>query len=740
MSSDTDSHQRAVRSPGRSAMVHGIADAVVIKDGAIFFLCEQSGRIPVSGHHGLGLYYHDTRYLSGYELVIAGERFNSLVASSACGYKAVIELTNPELTESDGVCAAKDTVGVKLTRLIDEGQLALHDLYEFENYGTEAVELPLSFQFAADFADIFEVRNLAPRPPGKAHPPAWKDGRLTFAYVGKDRIARRTTVSLTPTPGECTNSGATTTMKLEPEETCELRVSMTVHESRDKNAAPTAPRRPPDIGGIEHKLADQAQQFLDDRTQVTSDDARLERTVRRSLRDLRTLRSELDGAQYFAAGVPWYVTLFGRDSIIACLQTLAFDATPAEHTLRLLAQYQGTKVDDWRNEQPGKIMHELRVGELANLHKIPQTPYYGSIDSTPLFLILVARHACWTGSDALFHELRDNVERALAWIADYGDPAHDGYTAYNSTSSHGLANQGWKDSGDAIVNADGSLGRPPIALVEVQGYVYAAKVEIAALYRRSGDTARAEQLEREAADLRARVNRDFWMDDEGTYAMALQQGGEQVRVVSSNAGQALWGAIADDDKARKTADRLLRDDMFAGWGVRTLSGETRRYNPVGYHLGTVWPHDNSLIAAGFRRYALDDEAHRIFSGIIDAATYFDDHRLPEVFAGFARGDYDRPVRYPVACHPQAWASGAVPYLLQACLGLEADGFEQRLKVVDPTLPRSCTHLEVRNIRVGKGAADLRFERAGENVRMHVLRAEGALRVTRERRRPTEPAG
>ncbi|HEY7802595.1 MAG TPA: glycogen debranching N-terminal domain-containing protein [Dehalococcoidia bacterium] len=714
-------------------MVHSIADAVVIKDEAIFFLCEQGGRIPVSGDHGLGLYYHDTRYLSGYELVLAGKVFNSLVASSAFGYKAVIELTNPELTEKDGVCAAKDTVGVKLTRLIDDEQLSLHDLYEFENYGTEAVELPLSFRFAADFADIFEVRSLAPQPPGKAQPPAWKDGSLRFAYLGKDGIARRTTVSMNPSPDECVHAGAKTTIKLEPEQTCELRVSMTVQESHDKNLTPSAQRKPADIDAIEKKLGHEAQQFLDDRTQVTSDDARLARTVQRSLRDLRTLRSELDGEQYFAAGVPWYVTLFGRDSIIACLQTLAFDATPAEHTLRLLAQYQGTKVDDWRDEQPGKIMHELRVGELAHLNEIPQTPYYGSIDSTPLFLILVARHACWTGSDALFHELRDNVERALRWIADYGDPAHDGYTAYESTSSHGLANQGWKDSGDAIVNADGSLGRPPIALVEVQGYVYSAKIEIAALYRRSGDTERAEQLEREAADLRARVNRDFWMDDEGTFALALQKGGEQVRVVSSNAGQALWGAIADDDKARQTAKRLLRDDMFAGWGIRTLSSDTRRYNPVGYHLGTVWPHDNSLIAAGFRRYALDDEAQRIFSGIIDAATYFDEHRLPEVFAGFARGDYDRPVHYPVACHPQAWAAGAVPYLLHACLGLEADGFEQRLKVVDPTLPKSCTELELHNVRVGKGSADLRFERAGDDVRMHVLRADGGLRVTRERR-------
>lgn len=726
-------HRPKTKARGQTALAQSIASAVVMKDEEISFLCKDDGSVPAHGVHGLGLYYHDTRYLSAYEVSLGETRFSSLAANSRAGYRAVIELTNPELKPRGGPQIKKETIGVKLTRVIDHELLALHDLYLFENYGTEAVSLPLSFTFASDFADIFEVRNGTPEPPGQAEPPAWANGTLSFLYRGKDGVQRSIAIAVTPPLQERAADGGSLPVQVDAGATREIRVSIAVHESRDERTARAAHRSKPDLEEIERRLARDAQQFIDERAQVTSDDRRLARTIERSLGDLRMLRTDLDGQRYFAAGVPWYVTLFGRDSIIACLQTLAFDAAPAEHTLRLLAKFQGTKVDDWRDEQPGKIMHELRVGELANLNEIPQTPYYGTIDATPLFLILLARHARWTGSTSLFEELRENAERALRWIADYGDPTGDGYTAYESKSQHGLANHGWKDSGDAIVNADGSLARPPIALIEVQGYVYAAKLEIAALFRRRGDDARAKQLEREAAALRARVNRDFWMDDEGTFALALQQGGEQARVVTSNAGQALWGGIADDEKAARVCERLLRDDMFSGWGVRTLSQHARRYNPIGYHIGTVWPHDNSLIGSGFRRYGQDDAAHRVFAGILDASAYFNEHRLPEVFSGFTRADYERPVNYPVACHPQAWASGAVPYLLTSCLGLDADGFEGRLRVVDPMLPDSCTHLELHNLRVGGGTADLRFERAGDAIHTRVVRADGGLRVTCEER-------
>lgn len=453
----------------------------------------------------------------------------------------------------------------------------------------------------------------------------------------------------------------------------------------------------------------------------------LNRVLQRSLADLYVLRSRLNERNFFAAGVPWYVTLFGRDSLLAGFQTLAYEPEVAERMLRLLAEYQGTKVDEWRDEAPGKIMHELRVGEMAHLNEIPQTPYYGTVDATPLFLILLARHADWTGSLDLFHDLLGNVERALNWMAHYGDEG-TGYLTYESKSKKGLGNQGWKDSGDSIMNADGSLAKPPIALAEVQGYAYLAKTGIADLYHRAGQADRADQLRKEADDLRQRFNRDFWLKDLGIYALALQAGGKPCAVVASNAGQVLWSGIADPDKASKTKDHLMAEDMFSGWGIRTLSSKARRYNPVGYQLGAVWPHDNSLILAGFRNYGFDEEARRICAGLVEAATNFRGYRLPEVFCGFSQEQFAVPVRYPVACHPQAWAAGAVPFILTTLLGLTADGFGGKLHIVRPLLPDLANWVEVEGLRVGGGRAHLRFERAGDKVEVKVLEVEGKLEV------------
>ncbi|MBX6341323.1 MAG: amylo-alpha-1,6-glucosidase, partial [Thermomicrobiaceae bacterium] len=458
----------------------------------------------------------------------------------------------------------------------------------------------------------------------------------------------------------------------------------------------------------------------------------LNRIIDRSLRDLRMLRSTIHGHAYFAAGLPWFGTLFGRDSLITALQTLAFNPGIAAQTLRVLARYQGEKVDPWRDEEPGKILHEFRVGELANLNEVPYTPYYGSIDATPLFLILMARYLAWTADLQLFSDLRENVERALQWMARYGDSDGDGYLDYKSRSEKGLVNQGWKDSGDAIVNSDGSLAEPPIALVEVQGYAYLAKQALADLFARVGDQDRANQLRHEAEDLRERFNRDFWMADKGFYALALQKGGRKADVVASNPGQALWTGIADHDKAVTTARRLVADDVYSGWGVRTLSARERRFNPLGYHLGTVWPHDNSIIAAGFRRYGLRDETMKVFNGITQAAMYFEHNRLPEVFAGYDREDYGVPVHYPVACHPQAWAAGAVPFLLTTLLGLRPEAFDKRLRIYHPLLPEYVHFLRLKNLRVGDARADLSFERAPSGgIAVNVLSVSGELDVVVE---------
>jgi glycogen debranching enzyme len=375
-------------------------------------------------------------------------------------------------------------------------------------------------------------------------------------------------------------------------------------------------------------------------------------------------------------------------------------------------------------------MHELRMSEMARLNEIPQTPYYGTVDATPLFLILLARHASWTGRLDLFKDLEPNAKAALAWIDGAIAAGGTGYLTYATRSGSGLANQGWKDSGDSVMNQDGSLATPPIALVEVQGYVYMAKQTTGDLYRRAGDAETADRLAREAEDLRVRFEQDFWLDELGTYALALQAGNRPAAVVSSNPGQVLWTGIAAPDRAQKTADRLMQDDMFSGWGIRTLSSNEQRFNPIGYHDGTVWPHDNAIAVAGLRRHGCTDHVARILAGMIDAGTHFEQGRLPEVFAGFSRQEFSIPVHYPVACHPQAWAAGAVPFMLESALGLQPDAFNRSLHISHPVLPESVSKLTLERLRVGDASVDLMFERnAGGDITVRHDGKAGQLDVT-----------
>jgi glycogen debranching enzyme len=720
--------KQRVLTQGMPSITESIADAVVAKNGNIFFLTRPDGITPRGGSHGLGLYYHDCRFLKSYELKLAGAMPTGLASSVTHGFIAVFELTNPDIKMADGDYLRKEGIGIRWERLLDEDKTALSETLTFENFEPKTVEFPITLSFDARFEDVFAVRGTLQETPGNRHEPRWEDGALSFVYDGADGIRRSLSIHFSPAPAQTEGETAHFTVKLQPQGRQQIMVSLVVAESRDLRAEPQSHYRP-NHGRMINELQRSSDQWMESVTEFRSDSRLLNLLMDRSLRDLNMLRSALGNEEYFAAGVPWFVALFGRDSLITALQTLAYDPGIAARTLRLLAKYQAQKADQWRDAQPGKIMHELRDGELAHIGEIPQTPYYGTVDATPLFLILLAIHSAWTGDLALFKELRGNVEAALEWIAKYGDSDGDGYVEYASATEHGLVNQGWKDSGDAMVNADGSLAGPPIALVEVQGYVYLAKILMADLYQRGGERQRADDLRKEAADLRERFNRDFWMEEKGVYAMALQADNKQVAVVSSNPGQALWTGIAEPDKARRTMERLMADDMFSGWGVRTLSGKEKRYNPVGYHLGTVWPHDNSIIAAGMRRYGFDDAAQRIFTGIIEAATHFEHHRLPEVFSGFGREEFEAPVRYPVANHPQAWASGAVPFLIQTVLGLEPNAFEGKLRVAQPMLPEFADWIEVRRLKVGDAVADLRFERAAKGgVAVRILRVDGRLAV------------
>lgn len=739
---DTEERERKQRilTHGTPSITSSIADAMVIKDENIFFLTCPDGGVPLSDGHGFGLYYHDCRYLRGYELSVSDASATVLASTAARGDTAIFQLANPDIRMNDGCLIPKESIGIKWTRTLDGSVPELHDVLTFENFGLSDAAFPISLGFAAHFEDVFAVRGLFAEKLGDVRDPEWRDGALRLAYDGRDGRERSATISFSPepVPGSGRGTSAHFEVRVRSRESATISVVIRLADV-PKDGEQQSPgalgkpaseqlrrnhqhRRPSADAGEENARG----------TTVKSDSLLLNTIVDRSLGDLRMLRSSIDEQDFFAAGVPWFATLFGRDSIVTALQTLAYEPGIARHTARLLAHYQGDRVDNWRDEQPGKILHSLRVGEMARLGEIPHTPYYGSVDATPLFLILIGRYSAWTGDLTLFEELREQIELALHWMSTDADPNGDGYIEYASTSERGLINQGWKDSGDAIVDSDGHLADPPIALVEVQGYAYQARTLMAGLYERSGDAARAAQLRSEAATLRENFNRDFWMEQQNFYALALEAGEAQLGVISSNPGHALWSGIADDDKARAVAERLMQPDMYNGWGIRTLSQRERRYNPVGYHLGTVWPHDNSMIAVGLRRYGFDTEAHRILSGLVQAAMHFNGYRLPELFAGFAREEYDYPVRYPVACHPQAWAAGSIPYLIEALLGLSPDAFDKRLRIVRPILPDFVSHMELRDLAVGAARVSLRFERTPENTTaVTVLDTEGELDIVVE---------
>jgi len=463
---------------------------------------------------------------------------------------------------------------------------------------------------------------------------------------------------------------------------------------------------------------------------IETTDVLAQRALGRASADLRLLLNSGpgEGERYVAAGVPWFSCLFGRDSLINSMQMLCIRPQIARSTLSILARLQATEVDDWRDAQPGKILHELREGELARANEIPHSPYYGTVDATPLWLMLLSEYERWTGDAELIDRLWPNAIAALEWMDKYGDLDGDGLIEYERHSRRGLANQGWKDSGDAIRNRDGSLADGPIALVEVQGYAYAARRGIARLARLRGDAETALKQEEAAERLRQRFEESFWMDDPGIYAMALDGAKQRVTGIASNAGHALWSGIASPERAESTARVLTDRGMWSGWGIRTLSSDTIGYNPIGYHLGTVWPHDNAICAAGFSRYGLIEEARLVAGTLIEATNHFREARLPELYCGFARDKSPLPVPYPVACSPQAWAAGSLFHLVSATLGMQPNAREQVLELVRPSLPANLTSLRMRNLRVGEALVDLEFGAEKGSISVEVLHRTGDVDV------------
>jgi glycogen debranching enzyme len=712
---------------GVVAVVHARTERLwSTKEGEMFLCADAEGNLDAEKVTGSGLYWRDTRYLSDFVLDVDGNAPLLLSTSADRAFASHVDLTNQDLVDDDGtVTAVQGTVNIRRTRVIDG---RLYERIRVRNYNAAAVEFTLNLTFGTDFADIFEVRGLRRATRGKLAQPKADRSSIAFAYAGLDGVFRETRISfeLEPTEIEVRDTQVVAAWRLRLEPTQTEMIALVV-EPRAANSRP--PDKPFDVAM--HELRRSYESWERACTRVWTDNQLYNSLLARGLRDLRALLTPTRHGNLPAAGIPWFVAPFGRDSLLTCHQTLLLNPDLTRTTLEVLAAFQADEVDEWRDAQPGKILHELRQGELAGANEIPHTPYYGSIDSTPLWLLLLGTYYRWTGDLGFCRRLLPNVERALEWVETYGDPDGDGLVEYQRTSPRGLANQGWKDSHDSVVHVDGKLAEGPIALAEVQGYVHLAKLRLADVFAALGDGDRATALRAQAAGLRAAFNERFWVESEQYFAMALDGDKRPVATITSNPAHGLYCGVVDPDKAAPLARRLLAPDMFSGWGVRTLSKSAVAYNPMSYHNGSIWPHDNAIIGAGLKRYGFAKATNRLATAMFEMAVTVDDMRLPELFCGFTRRSPNRPVAYPVACSPQAWAAGAPFLLLQAMLGISADAPANVLNVGKPQLPGWLNTVELHDLRVGRSTISIVFQRHGETTGFSLLDKDGDVRVLME---------
>lgn len=695
----------------RTAEAIGEGVVLVLKHDDTFGVYDRAGEIRSTGGAQGGLFHDGTRFLSAMTLEVNGAPLRLL--SSAVeerGMVLVVDLTNAELAEVDGVGIAADTLHVRREMFLHKG--SQQERIRVRNYGRRGCEIALSVFFQADFADIFEVRGMSRERRGNVLPVEIGSTGVVLSYRGLDDLTRYTTVRCSPAPGRVEADRVVFTAALEPQQEAVMEVAVSCGYGEVVEAEGFE-------GGLAARRA--AAAVVDQRSaSVTSTHPLFSSWIEQATTDLRMLVTDTAEGRYPYAGTPWYSTAFGRDGVITAWQVLWVEPEIAAGVLRFLAARQARGVDPEREAEPGKMLHETRSGEMAALGEIPFGLYYGSVDVTALFVMLAGEYFQHTGDRGLVEELWPQVEAALGWIDTYGDVDGDGFVEYARRGAEGLVNQGWKDSVDSVFHADGSEADGPIALCEVQAYVYAAKQAAAGLARAMGHTARADGLEHEAREQRARFNEVFWLDELATYALALDGEKRPCRVRSSNAGHCLFAGIADDARAARLAATLLSDEMFSGFGVRTIAEGEARYNPLSYHNGSVWPHDSAMIAAGLARYGFKDEALRIMSGLFAAGTFMERQRMPELFCGFSKRAGAGPTLYPVACAPQAWAAGSVFMVLGACLGLRVNGVEGSVEVDEAVLPEGIEGLEIANLRAGERVVDVRFRREDGGVEVVVM--------------------
>ncbi|MEH2123513.1 amylo-alpha-1,6-glucosidase [Nostoc sp.] len=721
---------------------------LTVKDDDLFFVTDTIGNISGcslnDGNPSMGLFCCDTRFLNRLELQIEGRSPVLLSSTAEKGFSLSVLCTTPRIDDR----LKAETIGIRREIVLNG---ALFEEIEVSNYSTTTVNFELSISFDADFVDLFEVRGYDREKRGRLlrlveptteegtfshvdgvapvpkEPSASREESLTLAYQGLDGSVMESRILFQHRqPDSFKGYTAVWQLELASHETQKLGYRVNMLRNNQSSSTVSAATT---LGQAKAAEWMEEQHWVQQITRISSDKSTFNRVIERAEQDMYLLRQSFGKHKTVSAGVPWFSTLFGRDSLITASQSLMLNSQIAKETLILLATYQGKIDDEWREEEPGKILHELRLGEMARCQEIPHTPYYGTVDATPLWLLLYAEHYAWTHDRELLEQLWPNALAAMEWIDR--NTKETSYLSYFRTSKRGLANQGWKDSGDCIVDRKGELANGPIALCEVQAYVYAAKMRLAEIARMKKRLDLADRWQEEARNLKVRFNRDFWVEDQDFCALALDGDGKPVDSITSNPGHCLHLGLFTDEKAHSVAERLRAPDMFNGWGIRTLSSLSPAYNPMGYHIGSVWPHDNALIAMGLRSLGLIDQALEIFQGLFDMTEQQPYQRPPELFCGYERNGDNAPVQYPVACTPQAWATGSIFQLLQMMVNLVPDAQNNCLRIIDPALPESINRLSFHNLRVGPTILDLEFERSGTTTACRVAKKRGNLRVVIE---------
>ncbi|MCR6631736.1 MAG: amylo-alpha-1,6-glucosidase [Magnetospirillum sp.] len=693
---------------------------LTLKDGDTFAVFDRYGDTGSVGSGEQGIYHRGTRMLSHHEFHLGHQR-PLLLSSTVHEHNAfvAVDLTNPDIPVGGERVIPRGVIHVFRSMFLYGGGLFCRT--RVFNYGDQELDTDITLLFEADFADVFEVRGVARRKRGRL----WADVEepaVALCYEGLDGITRRTRLEFSEHPAELSAGHARFTPRIKPHEAFELYHTASFCD--EQNDHPSAERFLRNRENLVAKLGGR-------RTTITTSNEQFNHWLDRSTADLRMLETETPDGPYPYAGVPWFSTVFGRDGIITALECLWLEPGMARGVLATLAANQADRPSPVQDAEPGKILHEWREGEMANLGEVPYGCYYGSADSTPLFIMLAAAYWRRTGDRTCLEWLWPHVQRALEWIDRHGDEDGDGFVEYARKRPQGLTNQGWKDSEDSVMHADGALADGPIALCEVQGYVYAAKLGASAMAEALGMSEHAHALRRQAFTLREAFDAAFWDDGLGTYALALDGAKRPCRVQSSNPGHLLYCGIVPHKRARAVADLLMGPDLFSGWGVRTLAETERRYNPMSYHNGSIWPHDNALCAAGLARYGMADRAQKILAGMFDAALAVDLNRLPELFCGFPRQAGQGPTLYPVACIPQAWAAGSAFLLLEAVLGLQMTAQPPVILFHRPALPDFLDRVEVCNLTVGDASVDIILNRHPHSVGVNVLRRHGEVEIKME---------